>query len=121
MFPIIGFLTRQILGVVGFQIETMFFSLVEIFINRKRCHLQIVNLEKLIFANKNWPNDPRIGCKSPSNLLEFLERDVNLEVELEEFEGELKWMKLLKCKISINKILFIVKNLFVTMFAFFHW
>ncbi len=35
--------------------------------------------------NKNWPNDPRISCKSPSNLVEFLEKDVVLE---EEFEGE---------------------------------
>jgi hypothetical protein len=39
----------------------------------------------LIFVNKNWLNDPRIGCKSPFNLLEFLEKDMNLE---EKFEGE---------------------------------
>jgi hypothetical protein len=45
-------------------------------------------LKKLIFVNKNWPNDPRIGCKSPSNLLEFLERDIDLKDELEKFEGE---------------------------------
>ncbi len=50
--------------------------------------MQIENLEKLIFVSKNWPNDPKIGCKSQSNLLEFLKRDVHLEVELEEFEGE---------------------------------
>jgi hypothetical protein len=42
----------------------------------------------LIFVNKNWPNDPRIGCKSPSNLLEFIEKDVNLEHDLGKFEGE---------------------------------
>jgi hypothetical protein len=34
-------------------------------------------------VNKNWLNDPRIGCKSPSNLIEFLEKDINLEEELE--------------------------------------
>ncbi len=45
-------------------------------------------LKKLIFVNKNWPNDPRIGCKSPSNLLEFLERDMDLEEEFKKFEGE---------------------------------
>ncbi len=45
-------------------------------------------LENLIFVNKNWPNDPRIGCKSPSNLLEFIEKDVNLEHDLGKFEGE---------------------------------
>jgi hypothetical protein len=52
-----------------------------------RC-LQTENLEKLIFVNKNWPYDPRIGCKFPSNLVEFLEKDVDLEEELKEFEGE---------------------------------
>jgi hypothetical protein len=44
--------------------------------------------KKLIFVNKNWPKDHRIRCKSPFNLLEFLERDMDLEEELEEFEGE---------------------------------
>ncbi len=39
-------------------------------------------------VNKNWPNDFRISSKSPSNLLEFLERDVNLKKESKEFEGE---------------------------------
>ncbi len=46
------------------------------------------NLEKLIFVNKNWPNDSRIWYKSSFNLLEFLVRDMDLEEELEEFEGE---------------------------------
>jgi hypothetical protein len=40
----------------------------------------------LIFVNKNWPNDLRVGYKSPSNLIEFIEMDENLEEELEEFE-----------------------------------
>jgi hypothetical protein len=65
-----------------------FFSLAAILTNLKRCRLQTENLEKLIFVNKNWPNDLRIGCKSPSNLVEFLEKDVDLEEELEKFEGE---------------------------------
>jgi len=37
-------------------------------------------------VNKNWPNDPRIGCKSPSSLVDFIERDFNLEEELNFFE-----------------------------------
>jgi hypothetical protein len=45
-------------------------------------------LENLILVNRNWVNDPRIGCKSPSNLLEFLERDMDLEEEFKKFEGE---------------------------------
>jgi len=54
MFPIIGFLAQQILGVVGSQIEIeIFFSFTIIFTNLRRCCLQIENLEKLIFVNKN--------------------------------------------------------------------
>ncbi len=60
----------------------------KILTNVKRCHLQTKNLKKFIFVNKNWPNDLRIGCKFPYNLLEFLERDMDLEEELEEFERE---------------------------------
>ncbi len=37
--------------------------------------------------NKNWPNDRRIGCKSPFSLTNFIESDFNLEEKLEEFEG----------------------------------
>jgi hypothetical protein len=44
----------------------------------------IKNLNKLIFVNKNQPNDPIIGCKSPYNLVDLFETDLNLE---EEFEG----------------------------------
>ncbi len=61
--------------------------MVGILINLRRCHLQFENLEKLIFVNKNWPNDYKIGCKSPSNLLELIGIDADLEEELEQFEG----------------------------------
>ncbi len=44
--------------------------------------LQSKNLDKLIFVSKNWPNDPRIGCKSPFSLANFIENDLNLEDEL---------------------------------------
>jgi hypothetical protein len=72
------------LGIVGSQIEIeKIFSLAGILMNLRRCRLQIENLEKLIFVNKNWLNDPRIRCKSPSNLLEFLEKNMNLEEEFE--------------------------------------
>jgi hypothetical protein len=78
MFPTIGCCTKQILGIVVCQIKTeMLFSLVGIITNLRRCRLQSENLDKSIFVNKNWPNDPRIGCKSPSNLVEFIENDLN--------------------------------------------
>ncbi len=50
--------------------------------------MQIENLEKLIFVNKNWLNDPIVGCKSQSNLVEFFQKNIDLKQELEEFEGE---------------------------------
>jgi len=83
MFPIVGFLAQWILGIVGSQIEIeMIFSLARIFTNLKRCCLQTKKILKMIFVNNNWFNDPRIGCKSPSNLLEFLQRDMDLKEEL---------------------------------------
>jgi hypothetical protein len=41
-------------------------------------------------VSKNWPNDPRIGCKSPSSLADFMESDLNLEEELEQFQKAFK-------------------------------
>jgi hypothetical protein len=42
------------------------------------------------FVSQNWPNDPRLGCKTMSNFVEFVEKDKIIEDELEEFEGEFK-------------------------------
>jgi hypothetical protein len=36
-------------------------------------------------STKNWPNDYRIGCKSPFTLVELIEINVNVE-ELKEFQ-----------------------------------
>jgi hypothetical protein len=38
------------------------------------------------FVNKSWRNDPRIGYKSPSSLVELINIDVDLQKEIEEFE-----------------------------------
>jgi hypothetical protein len=61
----------------------------------------IWDLDKLIFVNKNWPNDPMINCKSFFSLIDFIETDANFKKELEEFEKTLKTMKLWSCKIRI--------------------
>ncbi len=37
--------------------------------------------------SKSWPNDPKIGCKPPSSLVDFIESDFNLKEELKEFKG----------------------------------
>ncbi len=41
--------------------------------------------------NRNWPNDLKVRCKSPSNLVEFMKTNGDLEKELEQFEGDLEW------------------------------
>jgi hypothetical protein len=62
LFPTMAFLAHQIFGIVGSQIEIeRFFSLVRILRNLRRRHLQSDNLDKIIFVNKNWPSDPRVG------------------------------------------------------------
>jgi hypothetical protein len=48
-------------------------------------------LEKLIFVSKIWPSVPRIGCKSPSSLVKFIDIDGDLEEEIEEFESSFEW------------------------------
>jgi hypothetical protein len=69
------------LGINGSQIKRKgIFSLDGISTNLRRCHLQTNFLKKLIFVNKIWVKYPRIGCKSPNNLLEILERDEVVEV-----------------------------------------
>ncbi len=87
MFPTIGFCAKKILRIVGSQIEIeKIFLLAKILTSLRGCHLQLENLVKLTFVNKNWPYDPKIGCKSPFSLANFIESDFNLEEKLEEFE-----------------------------------
>jgi hypothetical protein len=50
----------------------------------------------LIFVNKNWPNDPRIGCKFSFSLVDFVEMDVNLELDLKEFERDFERDKIME-------------------------
>jgi hypothetical protein len=76
MFPIFAFLAHQILGIVESQIEIeRIFSLVDIFTNLRRCHVQTNNLERLIFMSKNWQNDFRVGS-FPNNLVEVIKANV---------------------------------------------
>jgi hypothetical protein len=88
MFSTICFFVRKILKFVGSQIEIeKKKSLAGILTNFRKC-CQSKNLKKLNFVNKNWPIDARVGCKSLSDLIEFIEMDEQLEEELQEFEGE---------------------------------
>jgi hypothetical protein len=70
MFPIVSFSIRQILGIVGSHIKIeKKHLLARILSNLQKCHLQIENLEKWTFVNKNWLNELRVECKPPSNLI----------------------------------------------------
>ncbi len=92
MFPTICFLAWQILEIVGSQIKIeKIFSLASILTNLRKRHLQLENLEILNIFSKNWTHDARVGCKSPSDLVKFIEMDEQLEKELWEFEGEFEW------------------------------
>jgi hypothetical protein len=62
--------------------------------NLKRCYVQFNNLKTLIFVKKKWLNDPRIGCKPPSNLVELVEKDFDLEEELNNLNIHLNEIKL---------------------------
>jgi len=86
MFLIVGFLGCQILGIVGswIQIEIMF-SLTSIPTNVRKCQLLSKNLEKLMFVNKNCLNDSKASCKGSSNLVKFVETNLNLEKKLKSF------------------------------------
>jgi hypothetical protein len=69
-----------------------------------RCHLQLDNLNKLIFMNKDWLNDFRIGCKPPFNSIEWIEIDVELEEELEKLEGAFEKDEVVHVWISMKNI-----------------
>jgi hypothetical protein len=41
-------------------------------------------------VNKNWPNDARVGCKAPNNLVQLIYFELDLEQELDEFGDSFK-------------------------------
>jgi hypothetical protein len=72
MFPTIGFLVCQIFRIVGSQIEIK-----RIFSYKlEEMSLTIKKFRKIdIGKQKNWPNNPKIDCKPPSNLVELIGKD----------------------------------------------
>jgi len=86
-----GSLILKYCKVTNWNINFIFFS--EHTYKSRRCHLQLENFKKFNFVSKNWPNDPRDGCKPPSNLVELIKTYLNFEEELEKFEGSFERMK----------------------------
>jgi len=65
MLSTIGFLIKQILGIISSQIEIKnIFSLTKILTNLKRPCLQLNNLEKWIFMNKKLTEWCKDGLQS---------------------------------------------------------
>jgi len=59
--------------------------------NLKRCCLKTENLEKMIFVKRKTSLMTfTTRSISPSNLVEFLERNIDLKEELENFESDFK-------------------------------
>jgi hypothetical protein len=50
--------------------------------------LQLDDLDEIIFVSKNWPSDLKVGCSSPSSLIELIEVNVALKKQLTQYEGE---------------------------------
>ncbi len=64
--------------------------------------------------NKNWPNDCRVGCKSPSNFSKLIGIDADLEEKLEQFEKAFEREEIVDLYIAENifKVyLFVKKNI----------
>jgi hypothetical protein len=66
--------------------------LVGIFTKLRRFCLQLNNLDKLIFVNKNWPNDLKVGCSSLFDLIKLIESN---DVLNEEYEGKFEKYEIL--------------------------
>jgi hypothetical protein len=62
-FPNLTYVSRQVMGIVGSQIEIeRIFSTVKVTTSLKCCWLGIENLDKLVIIMKNWLHDPRFRC-----------------------------------------------------------
>ncbi len=75
----VGFLTKQILGILRSQIEIeQGFSLVGVLTTLKCCRLQVDNLDCIITVVKNWPDDPRLNCSRHKDLMDFTKVDSSI-------------------------------------------
>ncbi len=89
-----------------------------ILINLKRCHLQTNNQERLIFVNKNWPNNPKVGS-FPTNLVKLVEVNVKLKEHGRSLKDLLIEMKLWTCKILFIYYCFLFFHFDIYLHSFF--
>jgi len=72
-------------------------------------------------VSQDYFNDPRLGCKTPFNFVEFIKIDKIIEEQLEEFEAEFKreeiiemnflyWIKYIFCIFHFFSYIYIYIN-----------
>lgn len=89
-FLIVGFLVKQFLAILGFQIKTKtIFTLARIMIGLRHYRLKLINLDNLMMIYKNWPSNVRSNCYPfpKKNVTIFFTWESKL---LEECEGEIE-------------------------------
>lgn len=76
-FRNVAFLARQILGIVGSQVEIeRIFSITGVILSQQRRRLGMEHLEKLVFISKNWPDEPSsVGKLEDESVEHFLEAE----------------------------------------------
>jgi hypothetical protein len=78
-FPNVGFLAKQILGMLSSQIETEWvFSLAGVLIVLRHYYLQVENMDWIIIVVKNWPNESCANCKPNLNFKQYLKAKESL-------------------------------------------
>jgi hypothetical protein len=77
MFPTIGFFDPWNPKHPKIIIETNLFCSRHIYKPKEMLFIILNTLENLIFVNKTWSSDSRVGYKSPSNLVELIEKYLN--------------------------------------------
>jgi hypothetical protein len=78
-FPNVSLLAKQILKIIGSQIEIeCVFNLVDVLTTLRHCRLQVDNLNRIITMVKNWLDDPHINYSLHKDLTYFLKVEFSL-------------------------------------------
>ncbi len=78
-FPNVGFLVKQILGIMGSPIEIeLVFNLARVLIALRCCRLQLENVDRIITVVKNWLDDAHANCKPNLDFQQYLKAKESL-------------------------------------------
>ncbi len=71
--------------------------------------------------NKNWPNDPLIGCKPFSTLVSLIEVDAKLKEKLKEFQGTFEKDEILEYSLLLKVLCNIFIIIYTSLFLLFNY